>query len=505
MIDAQSPGRVCVIGAGISGLVSAKTLAGDGFDVTIFEKESALGGVWAPSRTYPGLRTNATRETYPFSDHPYPDTADKFPSAPQVRDYLRSYAERFQIVSKIELNSEVTEVARNAARDSWQVTTRKLGETRTHQFDFVVVCNGVFSKPNFPEIEDISRFAGAVVHSSQSIKPEDMKGKRIVVVGAGKSAADCAVFAAHEAQSSTLLFRRPHWLLPRYAFGFINMEFIATSRFIEAFMPYYKLTPLEDFLHRKSPLLARILDRIVLSLFRLNMRMPKELYPGIMPLAHAFETSGFVTDFYRLARKGTIKAKRAEIQRAVDGRTLMLTNGETLEADLLICATGWKQETPFLEASVREQVCSAEGFHLYRTILPPALPTMGFIGYNSSNCCPISSEIAANWLSDVFLGRTHLPSIAEMENDIADMRRWIERELPDHRGGYFIGPFVSHHIDDLMRDMGLPTRRVRNVLAEHFLPRWPTRYATVAQERRDCRLKPLSHAGDTHAVAATSV
>jgi hypothetical protein len=113
---------------------------------------------------------------------------------------------------------------------------------------------------------------------------------------------------------------------------------------------------------------------------------------------------------------------------------------------------------------------------------------MGFIGYNSSNCCPISSEIAANWLSDVFLGRTHLPSTAEMQNDIADMRRWIERELPDHRGGYFIGP---------------PTRRVRNVLAEHLLPRWPTRYATVARERRDRRLKPLSRAGDTHAVAAT--
>lgn len=459
--------------------------------------------MWAPSRTYPGLRTNATRETYPFSDHPYPDTADKFPSAQQVRDYLHSYAERFQIVSKIELGTEVTEVARDAAGDCWQVTTRKLGEIQMREFDFVVVCNGVYSKPNFPKIEGLERFTGRLAHSSQSIEPEDVKGKRVVTLGASKSAADCAVFAAHEAKSSTMLFRRPHWLLPRYAFGFINLELISCSRFFEAFIPYYKLTPLEDFLHRKVPLVVRIVDRIVLSLFRLNVRMPKELYPGIMPLAHALETSGFVTDFFRLARKGRIKARRAEIERVVDGSTLMLTNGETVEADLLICATGWKQETPFLEASVRERVCPADGFHLYRTILPPAFPTMGFIGYNSSNCCPISSEIAANWLSDVFLGRTRLPSAAEMENDIAEMRRWVEREMPDHQGGYYIGPFVSHHIDDLMRDMGLPTRRARNVLIEHLLPRWPTRYATIAQERRNRGLRPRPRIGNAQAMAAT--
>jgi cation diffusion facilitator CzcD-associated flavoprotein CzcO len=55
--------RVCVIGAGIAGLVTAKILTEDGFQVVIFEKEPTIGGVWAPSRTYPGLRTNNPRET----------------------------------------------------------------------------------------------------------------------------------------------------------------------------------------------------------------------------------------------------------------------------------------------------------------------------------------------------------------------------------------------------------------------------------------------------------
>src|SRR2546427_13121128 len=93
VLDARQR-RVCVIGAGISGLVSAKVLGGDGFDVGVFEKEPTLGGVWAASRTYPGLRTNKPRNTYAFSDHPFPPSVADFPSAAEMRAYLESLAER---------------------------------------------------------------------------------------------------------------------------------------------------------------------------------------------------------------------------------------------------------------------------------------------------------------------------------------------------------------------------------------------------------------------------
>src|SRR5437899_5513417 len=90
MVRGASQRRVCVIGAGISGLVTAKVLAGDGFEVVVFEKEPTLGGVWAASRTYPGLRTNNPRDTYAFSDHPFPPDAADFPSAAEMWAYLQS-------------------------------------------------------------------------------------------------------------------------------------------------------------------------------------------------------------------------------------------------------------------------------------------------------------------------------------------------------------------------------------------------------------------------------
>ncbi|MGY2063675.1 FAD-dependent oxidoreductase, partial [Nocardia gipuzkoensis] len=106
--------RVVVIGAGIAGLVAARVLRDDGFDVTVFEKESAAGGVWIESRTYPGLRTNNSRATYAFSDHPYDRSAEEFPTAGQVREYLRSYAARFELVPLIRLSTEVVRIARCA-------------------------------------------------------------------------------------------------------------------------------------------------------------------------------------------------------------------------------------------------------------------------------------------------------------------------------------------------------------------------------------------------------
>lgn len=451
-------------------------------------KKSAIGGVWTPSRTYPGLHTNNARETYCFSDHPYPDTADPFPSAEQVREYLRSYAERFQIVSRIELNAEVLRVAKNSAGGLWQVTVRKAGHAHTHEtleFEFVVVCNGVFSKPRLPDLDGLDRFEGHVLHSSEFTNPKQVKAKRVVVIGAGKSAIDCASWAAREAASSTLLFRRMHWMLPRYILGLINAGWLFGARSMEFTMSYYKPRGAEAFLHRRARPLVRMLERGVLILLRLNLRMPPELTPDGVPLAQAFETSGVVSDFFRLVRNGSIEAKQGELQSATDGCSLKLSSGETLQADVVIFATGWSQEVGFLENSIRDRIRRDGRFHLYRMILPPDMRTLGFIGYNSSTVCQLTSEMAANWLSEVFLGRMRLPSVAEMDDDIGCMHRWLAQEMPGHCAGYFIGPFVSHYVDDLMRDMELSTTRTGNFITENLLPMWPSRYSTVAEERHN--------------------
>jgi hypothetical protein len=116
--------RVAVIGAGIAGLVTAKVLRDDAFDVVVFEQEPTIGGVWAATRTYPGLRTNNSRDTYGYSDHPYDRSADLFPTAEQVRRYLASYVARFELGPLIRPSTEVLRVGRRA--DGFVVPDQRL-------------------------------------------------------------------------------------------------------------------------------------------------------------------------------------------------------------------------------------------------------------------------------------------------------------------------------------------------------------------------------------------
>lgn len=78
-MDGEQDQTVCIIGAGVSGLVTAKGLQRDGFDVTIFEKEPTIGGVWAPSRAYAGLGVQNPQEHYASPTSPIPRPPTNFP------------------------------------------------------------------------------------------------------------------------------------------------------------------------------------------------------------------------------------------------------------------------------------------------------------------------------------------------------------------------------------------------------------------------------------------
>nr|WP_232326001.1 NAD(P)-binding protein [Spirosoma montaniterrae] len=78
--------KVGIIGAGVSGLVTAKTMREHGFSVVVFEREAELGGVWASTRRYPNVTTQNTRDTYTFSDFPMPKHYPNGPPANRCRN-----------------------------------------------------------------------------------------------------------------------------------------------------------------------------------------------------------------------------------------------------------------------------------------------------------------------------------------------------------------------------------------------------------------------------------
>jgi hypothetical protein len=153
-------------------------------------------------------------------------------------------------------------------------------------------------------------------------------------------------------------------------------------------------------------------------------------------------------------------------------------------ADCIVLATGWRQDVSLLDAALRHLVLRDGGFQLYRQILPPEEPRLGFIGYASSSACPLTSELSAHWLSACFSGELRLPTIARMYRDIEQVSAWAHGVFPSRGSGFFIGPYVAHYADDLLTDLRIPRRRAHSVLSEYFAPLWPSRYRSLAAQRR---------------------
>ena len=147
--DSAGGGRsVCVIGAGISGLVAAKVLRGRGWNVTMVEKSGDLGGVWEPARSYPGVQTQTPRDLYCFSDFPMPPEYPEWPSGAQMHAYLGAYAQRFGLRSCIRFQTEVLSLSQEAGGSGWRLTLRGAdAAVETERFNRVVVATGQFSRP----------------------------------------------------------------------------------------------------------------------------------------------------------------------------------------------------------------------------------------------------------------------------------------------------------------------------------------------------------------------
>ncbi|MEO0970742.1 MAG: NAD(P)/FAD-dependent oxidoreductase [Cyanobacteria bacterium J06639_18] len=459
--------RVCIIGAGISGLVAAKTFIEDGYQVTVFEKQSNIGGVWERSRTYPELTTHNPGNTYCFTDYPFPQEYPDFPTAEQMRNYLQSYADNFDVTERILFQTEVTNIYRKIGNKIiWivEVNVKDEKDNRVrkniYDFDFVLICNGVFNLPKIPKLANRSEFescGGKILHSSQLHDLSILDKKKVIVVGFGKSATEISVIAADRASSCTLIFRRSLWKIPKYLFNIIPYQKIFFTRFAEIWLLYFRPVGIEKSLHSFGKPLVwafwRIQEMIVRWKFSLKSckLIPEEPIDRMQNY-----TANLVRDsFYKYIQTRKIDTRKAEISNFLPGG-VELNSGETLAADIVIFGTGSRQDISFLEEKYRRWIVDEEGnFHLYRHMIHPDIPNLGFLGYNSSIFCQLTSEIGSWWLSQYCRGKLFLPSRSQMYKAMHINFRWNKKNLPNSLAyGICVSPFNFHYLENLIEDMG---------------------------------------------------
>ena len=177
---------------------------------------------------------------------------------------------------------------------------------------------------------------------------------------------------------------------------------------------------------------------------------------GVEDEAHCgvtIETPGF----YDAVHSGAVSTHRTLIERLEPGAAL-LAGGERVGADIVIYATGYALELDFLATEVATRVFDDDGcLRLYRNVLVPSLPTLGFVGFNSAIASPLAAELAAHWLAACSGGRMTLPSAAAMEAHIAAELDWRMQRWPESTRALRNACVGLQHryMDRLMREMGL--------------------------------------------------
>ena len=183
--------RIAIIGAGVAGIVTAKTLLRRHYACTLFERADTLGGVWASGYSNFGIQVQ--RELYEFPDWPQPPDVADFTPGRIVRDYLERYAKHFDVWPHIEFGAAVDHLGRRPDA-GWRIDYTQHGQALSADFDFVVVCTGLYSnRPHLPEFPGQAQFAGAILHVSAVQDRPQLAGRKVAVVGFGKSASAAAL------------------------------------------------------------------------------------------------------------------------------------------------------------------------------------------------------------------------------------------------------------------------------------------------------------------------
>lgn len=410
--------RVCIIGAGSSGIVCCKVFREKGIPYDCFEASDQPGGMWVFKNTngmssaYRSLHINTSRRRMEYQDFPMPDDFPDFPSHFHIAKYFSDYVDHFGLRETITFRTKV-EHCEKAADGLWQV---KLSSGETRHYDAVVVANGHHWDPQWPNPDFPGEFTGIKLHSHHYIDPtdpHDLRGKTVVLVGFGNSAMDiaCELGQKSNAQKVYLSTRSGGYIYPKYLGSMPFDEILRhpsekpslTERFIRTFIPEKVVEVL------LLPVYHWLIRSRVGEPWDYGLPKPKHpfgrTHPTISSEIHIRMGSGDVVPKPNIAR--------------LDGKTVEFSDGSRVEADALIYCTGYNISFPFLDKTTIE--AKDNDIALYQRIFDPKHPDLLFLALVQPLCAmmPIAEE-QSKLIAAYLTGEYHLPSPDAMTRAMID-------------------------------------------------------------------------------------
>lgn len=344
-----------IIGAGPMGLCTARQLKKHGIEFVGFELHSNVGGLWdidnLHSTMYHSAHLISSKGTTEFREFPMRADMAPYPHHSEMRQYFRDYARQFQLYDHYQFDTRVVQVQRQ--QGGWKLISERNGEQREWHFEGVLIANGTLHTPNLPRLP--GDFSGELLHSSAYKSADIFAGKRVLVVGCGNSACDIAVDAVHRAASVDLSVRRGYYFLPKFILGKPTDTFGGAIR-----------------LPRR---LKQLLDGL---LVRALVGKPSQY--GLPDPDYRLYESHPVMNSLVLHHIGHGDIRTRGDIAAVDGRSVTFANGDQADYDLILMATGYALDYPFIARNELNWPQGAGAPQLYLNVFHPEHDDLFMLG-----------------------------------------------------------------------------------------------------------------------------
>jgi cation diffusion facilitator CzcD-associated flavoprotein CzcO len=334
--------EVLIVGSGFSGLGMAMKLAREGRrSFVILEQAESIGGTWRDNH-YPGCACDVPSHLYSYSFEPNPRWTRAFAPQAEIREYLEHCADKYGLMSHLRLRSQVTRAQFDEQGGYWRVHTAN-GQIWTARH--LVLGLGALSRPAYPTIEGIERFAGKAFHSAKWDHEYDLVGKRVAVIGTGASAIQIVPHIAGLAGELHLFQRTPPWVLHKPDRRITRFERWLFSVFpvlqmLARWWIYFtlELRSLGFTVHPKLMTAVKRLGRRQIDRAIVDPELRKRVTPHYMP---GCKRILMANDYYPALARPNVKVVTDAISHATE-RGLVTRDGIEHELDAIIYGTGFR-------------------------------------------------------------------------------------------------------------------------------------------------------------------
>ncbi|KAL2147675.1 hypothetical protein VTI28DRAFT_7027 [Corynascus sepedonium] len=475
------PKRVCIVGAGPSGLAAAKSLLHDAppgtFDVTLFDSKVRIGGLWPSHKddstglVHPYMIANQSIHTVQFSDLAWPEDAPQLPRAWKVGQYLAAYLERYCSGAKLRLGTRVDKAeplsasttTSSGSPSSWRVRTCSTQEgEREEVFDHLIVASGFFGKPTLPPMSGHAHHRIPVIHSSQYRNLPDLfgntrrSGGKILVVGGQMSGVEIAgtiathlSSATHSPEPSPIpnpdkyivhhIVQRPVWVFPLHT---SPNPTASAPPFLPLDLGSYNTSNRVQPLTNSQGHISVEAAKIVHSIYQTTLGTDQSIFSPKLAITTA-QTSDppylAVSDNYlEFVRSGLITVSQGKLEAlSADGATISPSNEHIGDIAAVVFATGFEASASmaYLPTSVKEAI-SLSPSDLNNTVAlafhgtyHPEIPNLGFVGFYRSPYWGVI-EMQARFLTTLWTaGGPSSPSLPSSLKEALNSDTSIERTL----------------------------------------------------------------------------